>query len=81
LIALEAELRHTYWEQFIGKRQQVLLEETAVIDGKQYWTGHNERYVKVGILKASEEEFSNQVVEAEITGVLGEHMMLGKTDL
>jgi threonylcarbamoyladenosine tRNA methylthiotransferase MtaB len=80
LLALESELRHYYWKQFIGKRQQILLEETAVMDGKTYWTGHNERYMKTAILKESEEDLSNQIVEAEITGMMGEHMMLGRTD-
>ncbi len=36
-------------EWFIGREEKILFEEVRIIDGKEYLTGHNERYVMVKI--------------------------------
>ncbi|MEH2930250.1 tRNA (N(6)-L-threonylcarbamoyladenosine(37)-C(2))-methylthiotransferase MtaB [Candidatus Ventrimonas sp. KK005] len=49
LLALERKMSFEYRQSFIGKRQQVLLEETMEIEGKSYLTGHTKEYVKVAV--------------------------------
>lgn len=46
LIALEEELGRKYAESFIGEEQNIIIEEIAKINGKDYYTGYNERYVR-----------------------------------
>lgn len=38
-----------YEEWFMGREEKILFEEIRSIDGKEYLTGHNERYVMVKI--------------------------------
>lgn len=40
-------LRREYCRNFIGRTARCLVEEVIYIDGKRYYTGHNERYVKL----------------------------------
>ncbi|MCI8365101.1 MAG: tRNA (N(6)-L-threonylcarbamoyladenosine(37)-C(2))-methylthiotransferase MtaB [Eubacterium sp.] len=47
-------------EWFIGREEKILFEEIRSIDGKEYLTGHNERYVMVKIPR----------VEAETAGFM-----------
>lgn len=47
-------------EWFIGREEKILFEEFRSIDGKEYLTGHNERYVMVKIPR----------VEAETAGFM-----------
>lgn len=46
LIALEEELGRKYAESFLGEEQNIIIEEIAKINGKDYYTGYNERYVR-----------------------------------
>ena len=43
------EYRRNYGENFLGRKEKVLFEETTVEDGISYLSGHNERYVKIGV--------------------------------
>lgn len=43
------EYRRNYGESFLGRREKVLFEETTVENGISYLSGHNERYVKIGV--------------------------------
>ena len=47
LMALEASLGEAYREQFLGKEECVLFEESAVVDGETCQVGYNERYVRI----------------------------------
>ena len=49
LLALERRMSFEYRQSFLGKRQQVLLEETMEIEGESYLTGHTKEYVKVAV--------------------------------
>jgi len=49
LMALETELGEAYREQFLGKEEQVLFEEAAVVDGEVCQVGYNERYVRIAV--------------------------------
>lgn len=50
LIGDTARYRSEYGGQFLGRKEKVLFEDTAVESGKTYLAGHNERYVKIGVL-------------------------------
>lgn len=49
LLADTEDYRRAYAETFLGKRERVLFEEEADEGGRRYLTGHNERYVKIGV--------------------------------
>lgn len=49
LIGDTMEYRKAYSEYFLGKKEKVLFEDTTVESGKEYLTGHNERYVRIGV--------------------------------
>ena len=56
LLRLEKEMEDRYRSQFEGTTQEVLIEEPVQIEGKEYWVGHNERYVKIAVEKTKENE-------------------------
>jgi len=62
ILEVEHALRKEYMESMIGKPQCVLFEE-EVVDGETvYMVGHNERYVKLAIVKEdSELQFENEM--------------------
>ena len=49
LITDTARYRRRYGENFLGKTESVLFEETVVENGETYLSGHTRRYVKVGV--------------------------------
>jgi threonylcarbamoyladenosine tRNA methylthiotransferase MtaB len=78
LIALGKEMTHTYREGFLFKEQQFLLEETGEFEGKTYFTGHNERYVKAYLPKNVTME-SGAIVSAcpkQLQNINGEEVLL-----
>ena len=64
LIALGEKKRKAYEERFIGKTVEVLVEEDAVIDGKNVQTGHTKEYIKIAL--DSEENLRNCIVNVQI---------------
>lgn len=49
LIGIEKELEKEYQKYFIGKKEEVLLEEVQLIEGREYVVGYNERYVRIAV--------------------------------
>lgn len=66
LMALEASLGETYREQFFGKEEKVLFEESAVMDGEVCQVGYNERYVRIAV--KTKEDLSNCIETVKIEG-------------
>jgi len=66
LMALEEALGEEYRKQFVGKKERVLFEESAFVDGDICQIGYNERYVRIAA--KTEEDLSNCVKEVVITG-------------
>ena len=64
----------TYADAFLSKQEKVLFEEVVSYDGKEYLIGHNERYVKIGVLASEAAE--NGYGENEIHEVLVEHVLV-----
>lgn len=75
VIALEKSMRLDYLKEMMKEPQCVLLEEETEIDGKKYYVGHNERYVKFAI-PAGEEELSNKLKVVNPMSIYKEEMIV-----
>lgn len=64
LLDLEAELSLAYRKSFLGKEEEVLLEERIFVDGKDYMVGHTRQYVKAVV------PYREGLKNAEVRGVL-----------
>lgn len=65
--------REEYGIGFLGKKEQVLFEEMATEEGESYLTGHNERYVKIGVsIKEAEKNgyLENEIYRIRVTKVM-----------
>lgn len=69
LIQTGKELTRQYESTFLGEKTDALVEETVVIDGKTYETGHNERYMKLYMLK-EKGEHQGEILKVEISHIL-----------
>lgn len=69
LLELTAQQAKAYRERFVGEREELLLEEEAVIDGVRYMTGHTMRYVQ-GYIRTDEP--AGTLVSGRVTGLAGE---------
>lgn len=68
MIELGKAHQREYMEYYLGKKVEILFEETSEINGKMYWIGHTREYMKVAVL--SEKNLENQIVTGEITEFL-----------
>ena len=48
----------------VGKEVEILVEEPAMIDGKEVQVGHTKEYIKVAL--ESEKNLQNQIVKVRI---------------
>lgn len=80
LIELAGRLKAEYEEKMIGKKEEVLLEEEVVIDGRTYIQGYTRHYIKVAIeLDHSQEQLrANKIVCVTISGYVCENILEGK---
>ncbi len=72
LISITNQLKREYQQYFLGRQEVVLLEEIQEIDGKPFFIGHNERYVRLGIPlcgKNESEYHENQMVELLVENI------------
>lgn len=73
LIADTEIYRRRYGENFLGKTESVLFEETVVENGKTYLSGHTGRYVKVGVLAQEAQEkgyLENEIYDIQVQNIL-----------
>jgi threonylcarbamoyladenosine tRNA methylthiotransferase MtaB len=73
LIQLEEIMEKEYRSAFIGRTENILIEETMVMDGQAYQIGHNERYLKLAVKTAK--DLNNRIIRGEVTGFLNKEMM------
>jgi len=66
LMTLEAALGENYRKQFLGEKELVLFEESAIVDGEICQVGYNERYVRIAA--RTTEDLANCIKEVVITG-------------
>ena len=74
LIALGHDMSKEFRKFYIGKNEEVLFEEKAVIGDKEYFVGYTKEYVKVA--KETAENFENQIVSGRISGMLTDEILL-----
>ena len=74
LIALGHDMSKEFRKFYIGKNEEVLFEEKAVIGDKEYFVGYTKEYVKVA--KKTAENLENQIVSGRISGMLTDEILL-----
>ena len=74
LIALGHDMSKEFRKFYIGKNEEVLFEEKAVIGDKEYFVGYTKEYVKVA--KETAENLENQIVSGRISGMLTAEILL-----
>ncbi len=74
LIALGHDMSKEFRKFNIGKNEEVLFEEKAVIGDKEYFVGYTKEYVKVA--KKTDENLENQIVSGRISGMLTDEILL-----
>ena len=74
LIALGHDMSKEFGKFYIGKNEEVLFEEKAVIGDKEYFVGYTKEYVKVA--KKTDENLENQIVSGRISGMLTDEILL-----
>ena len=74
LIALGRDMSKEFRKFYIGKNEEVLFEEKAVIGDKEYFVGYTKEYVKVA--KETDENLENQIVSGRISGMLTDEILL-----
>lgn len=77
LLELTKKQHLEYMKSFIGTKQKVLLEEVVKIDDKEYFIGHNERYVKIAV-EVCENMKSNEIIEITIEKILKDDMLFAR---
>lgn len=74
LIALGHDMSKEFRKFYIGKNEEVLFEEKAVIGDKEYFVGFTKEYVKIA--KKTDENLENQIVSGRISGMLTDEILL-----
>lgn len=74
LIELGHDMSKEFRKFYIGKNEEVLFEEKAVIGDKEYFVGYTKEYVKVA--KETAENLENQIVSGRISGMLTDEILL-----
>lgn len=74
LIALGHDMSKEFRKFHIGKNEEALFEEKAVIGDKEYFVGYTKEYVKVA--KKTDENLENQIVSGRISGMLTDEILL-----
>lgn len=74
LIALGHDMSKEFRKFYIGKNEEVLFVEKAVIGDKEYFVGYTKEYVKVA--KKTDENLENQIVSGRISGMLTDEILL-----
>lgn len=78
LILLGKKMTKAYRESFLTQEQQILLEEEVSWEGKDYFIGHNERYIKFFVPKTEGME-SGQILTCRgerLLEIRGEEVLL-----
>lgn len=74
LIALGHDMSKEFRKFYIGKNEEVLFEEKAVIGDIEYFVGYTKEYVKVA--KKTDKNLENQIVSGRISGMLTDEILL-----
>lgn len=64
LLELEKKMSREFREEYLGKTEEVLLEEELELDGTRYFTGYTKEYVKVVV--SADGHKANTMVRGEL---------------
>lgn len=78
LLAMEKEQSKQFRAHYIGRKAEVLLEETKQIGGREYVLGHTGDYVKVAVpvAESGRQPLTNTVVCGRVEGFLNDEILL-----
>ena len=74
LIQLGKEKKQKYMESFLGQQVENLFEETAKIQGEEYWIGYTKEYLKVAA--KSKENLENRIVLGKVERFIEEGIFI-----
>ena len=74
LITISNLMAEEYRQQFVGRIEEILFEESIEIEGRKYQVGHNKHYLRLAV--PSDEELSNQLLKVEVVGFLSSDILL-----
>lgn len=66
-----------YRKQFIGRQEEILLEEEKTIHGKRYFVGHTKNYILVAVPfdREKEENLSGKMISGKIKGFITDEIL------
>jgi threonylcarbamoyladenosine tRNA methylthiotransferase MtaB len=71
LLALTAAQAKSYRESFLGREEEILLEEKISLGEETFWTGHTMRYIQ-GLVPDREDLGPGMLVRGRITGLFAD---------
>ena len=74
LIALGEKMSREFREYYLGREEEVLFEESAELNGQNYFVGYTKEYVKVA--KASDVVLDNQLIKGTLTKMINDEIYL-----
>ena len=80
LLEMAREHKKQFESWYLGRTEEILLEEEVEIDGIKYMQGYTKRYVKVAVKidDFSKKMRQNDIVVVQIQGFLDENLLCGK---
>lgn len=76
LLEMTAKHKDAYENLWMGQEEEILAEEFALIDGKEYLVGHTKRYVKVAI--DTREDRKGELIKVRIIGKMDGNILQGE---
>ncbi|MGN0242906.1 MAG: tRNA (N(6)-L-threonylcarbamoyladenosine(37)-C(2))-methylthiotransferase MtaB [Lachnospiraceae bacterium] len=75
LLDMTKRQRLAYWQSFLGKRKEVLIERKQEIDGVMYYCGHTENYLPVAVL--TKQDCINEMIPVIIQEIHNHNTLIG----
>ena len=77
LTVIDDKYMDEFREWYIGRDEEILVEEEKEIDGETYSVGHTKEYVRVAVLGKYD---ANELVKVKISGIINQEYMTGKIE-
>lgn len=74
LIQMGKEKKQKYMESFLGQQVEILFEETAQIQGEEYWIGYTKEYLKMAA--KAKENLENRIVLGKVERFIEEGIFI-----
>lgn len=73
LLELNDKNSYLFREYYIGREEEILIEEEITVDGQKYQVGHNKEYVKIAV--KTDKDMTNSLVKGQITKALNREIL------